>query len=959
VLSLAYKRLPRLKPRTRAWLAGAILLAAGACHAFADPAPFDLNGPRIDVRVTREGKTLPIAQVANLQPGDKVWVYADLPATQSAHYLMVVAFLRGATNPPPHDWFIKQETWQKKSGEGIRFTVPAGAQQMMIFLAPETGGDFKTLRNAVRGRPGSFVRASQDLNQASLDRSRVQTYLEAVRETSEVDPSALESTSKLLTRSLNLKAKEDCFSRPLSEQEQCLTQNSESMVLNDGYQSMVSALTTGAGSDLATQLSYAPTAGSGYYSAYVGSVIDLARLLEGLRTAQYQYIPALTVAKDESLQLKLNNPPSFHNPKSVLVVAMPAVQTAQMPPMQAINPKQVSCLSGPDVVLPVQGAPLIYSTSLAHNLALHVEGKSGKSIDLPVRANAAKGGLVVDASAVPQAHLDPFVVGKIVGLWGFDRLDGPSFNLAVPHPTTWQLDKGDSDSLVVGRDDVVRLRGNGAPCVAEIQLRDSTGKEIKANFKVVKPDELEVTVPMTHAATGPAGLLVRQTGLQTPDQFAIRAYAQAGHLDAFEFHAGDQPAVLVGTRLDEVASVDLKGVHFVPGELSSSGDKDRLTLKAVDPKAAEALPANLHGTAEVTLKDGRTLELENTVSGHRPQITLASTSVIATPDPASLVHLADASELPVNSRISFVLKTAGPAGFSRRDKVQIETDDESLQTTLEVSDGSLVLQDSTTLLGTLDPLKRFGPSAFGKLQLRLIDGSGAPSDWLPFGTLVRVPVIASIKCAHSPRVAARLAVREDAAIQNSSGQQPPESALIPTNDPNAECVLSGSSLFLIDSIASDAKFTNSTSVPDGYMNPVLAVPKPTGSELYLHLRDDPSVTNTITVPPGALAALRAVAHPHPEAPAAPGEDKSAPPPLTGAGATPSEPPQPNAGSSAPASPGPAGGATAAPPTQAGTAQPTTRTPSAATPSKSTPPKSSSGSPQTPPQTGTPQQTTPH
>jgi hypothetical protein len=214
---------------------------------------------------------LPIAEVPNLQPGDKVWVHPELPASQSAHYLLVVAFLRGSTNPPPENWFLKEETWDKKvANEGIHFTVPADAQQTLLFLAPETGGDFKTLRNAVRGRPGSFVRASQDLNQASLDRSRVQTYLSSVRDVSQTDPSSLEATSKLLARSLSLKVKQDCFDLPTTEQEQCLTQNSESLVMNDGHESMVSALTTGPGSDLAQQLSYAPTAGSGYYSAYVG-----------------------------------------------------------------------------------------------------------------------------------------------------------------------------------------------------------------------------------------------------------------------------------------------------------------------------------------------------------------------------------------------------------------------------------------------------------------------------------------------------------------------------------------------------------------------------------------------------------------------------------------------------------------------------------------------------------------
>src|SRR5213594_5277617 len=144
----------------------------------ADSAAFDLSGPRIDVRVTRGGKTLPIAQVPNLQPGDRIWLHPDLPEDQSAHYLLVAVFFRGSTNPPPDNWFTKAETWKKKAGEeGIVITVPQGAQQVLLFLAPETGGDFSTLRSTVQGKPGAFVRASQDLNQASFDRSRLDQYI--------------------------------------------------------------------------------------------------------------------------------------------------------------------------------------------------------------------------------------------------------------------------------------------------------------------------------------------------------------------------------------------------------------------------------------------------------------------------------------------------------------------------------------------------------------------------------------------------------------------------------------------------------------------------------------------------------------------------------------------------------------------------------------------------------------
>ncbi len=132
---------------------------AGSTLARAENNAFDLLGPRIEMKVTREGKPLPISEVANLQPGDRLWLHPDFPDDQSAHYLLIVAFLRGATNPPPENWFIKAETWTKKMREeGIVVTVPKDAQQALLFLAPETGGDFTSLRMPCAAGPVfSFV----------------------------------------------------------------------------------------------------------------------------------------------------------------------------------------------------------------------------------------------------------------------------------------------------------------------------------------------------------------------------------------------------------------------------------------------------------------------------------------------------------------------------------------------------------------------------------------------------------------------------------------------------------------------------------------------------------------------------------------------------------------------------------------------------------------------------------
>ena len=244
--------------------------------AGAENGAFDLAGPRVEMTVNRAGKTLPIAEVPNLQPGDRLWIHPDLPDNQSVHYLLVIAFLRGTTNPPPDDWFTRAETWNKNvRDEGIVVTVPHDAQQALLFLAPVTGGDFDTLRATVRSKPGVFVRASQDLNQAGLDRTRSDKYLSEVKQTSNFDPQALHDRSVLLAKTLGIRLEEQCFDRPPEQQSACLTQNTDQLVLDDGHsESMVSALTSGPSTDLMGKVSATPLMGGGFYSPYVGAVVD-------------------------------------------------------------------------------------------------------------------------------------------------------------------------------------------------------------------------------------------------------------------------------------------------------------------------------------------------------------------------------------------------------------------------------------------------------------------------------------------------------------------------------------------------------------------------------------------------------------------------------------------------------------------------------------------------------------
>ena len=70
-------------------------------------------------------------------------------------------------------------------------------------------------------------------------------------------------------------------------------------------------------------------------------------------------------------------------------------------------------------------------------------------------------------------------------------------------------------------------------------------------------------------------------------------------------------------------------------------------------------------------------------------------------------------DLPVDGHLVFFLKSDVPADFPRDEKVEVAAADESFHTTLALSDGSLMLEDSHTAEASLDPLARFGSSAFG------------------------------------------------------------------------------------------------------------------------------------------------------------------------------------------------------------------------------------------------------
>ncbi|HEY7351550.1 MAG TPA: hypothetical protein VH596_02170 [Terriglobales bacterium] len=845
----------------------------------AENVAFDLVGPKFQVHVQRSGVTRPIAEVPNLQVGDRLWVHPDLPDSQSVHYLMVVVFLRGATNPPPESWFTLAETWKKPlRQEGIFVMVPPDAEQAVILLAPDTGGAFSTLRAAVRGKPGAFVRAAQDLEQLSLDRSRLEEYLDAVRETSITDPEQLKARTTFLARSLNMKLDQQCFDKPTAQQVPCLTQNTDQLVLDDQHsQSMVQTLTSGPSTDLLTQLSATPTARAGYYSPYVGAVVDVVRILGTTHTAQFQYIPALALPKKDDLHLRLNNPPSFRNPKSVLVIALPPVHPAVPPPLKALDAAQVFCLNKSDLLLPADGAPLAFATELAHNFVLHVEPKPGPGIDLRAHPDAARGGFVIDTGNVAAKSFEGEATGELRGTWGFQNFEGPRYHLRTSQPSQWVVASKDASALIVGREDVLHVESPDACCVSEVLVENEDGKTVPVEWKSAKLNQIELKVPLQNAKAGSLQMLVKKYGLREADEIPLHTYAEAARLDSFDIHSGDFDGTLRGTRLDQVSKLELDGIIFTPENLSRANQHDELKLITHNEAAAKLAQGNT-SMARVTLKDGRSLDLQTAIETARPRLTLLSKNVHLDDDSTPTIQLGNPDELPQDGRLNFFLKTQSPEVFPPTEKVEVATEDESFHVLLSEKDGNLTLQDAKTIFAVLDPMKLLGPSAFGPLKFRPVGGDGVEGDWQPLANLVRVPELKAVRCTTvrggrriPSKDIAEKAVPEDLSSTkvNSTGDEDaktsgqgtkfePEQkvASSKSNEASSEpdeasesgCTLTGDKLFLINAVSADPDFTSAVTVPDGFVEAALTIPAPKGKMLYLKLRDDPATIDTAIVP---------------------------------------------------------------------------------------------------------------
>jgi len=756
---------------------------------------FDLIGPHLAVTVTHDGVTLPLERIPNLTEGDQVSIKLDRSNGSGERYRFVAAFLRGAVDRPPKEWFQEAESWKPKFAE-LSLVVPKGAQQLALLITPERGGSGKAIIGTILKQPGAFVRAVQELDQASLDRTRLDAFLREMQQAERKNPNSVASVSPILTRSLAIKLKAECLQQVAEVQAACLTGDRETLLLADSHSSALADTVTGAPTDLALQLSATPQAGYGAYSSYIGVVRDVFRLFGAFQSTQLQFIPALAQLRDGQVTVLLNTPLSFAKPASVMVVALPLVEAPTPPPMRNPDPGKTLCAT-PGLVLPVEGAPLVFATGYAHDMSLRFPLADGSQTAIPVHADASIGGFVLDG-AIPAGAFAPATEGHLHGNWGFAPFDGPGFQLSRPGSDGWKA--AEHMSLVVGRANDVELLGADVGCVTQVAMRRGDGPVQPVVWKQSGLHGIVATLPLEKAEPGSVSILVDGIGRAAPAVVTVPALREVGSLDDLDFHAGDEEAVLSGARLDQVSSAILGGVTFQPGALTRVGKTDRLTLQANDPTAARALAASKTLSADITFTGGRHKTLGLTVAPPKTSVALVRVSAqLPVRDHFLPITLSSERVFAQEARLAFAFHVEGPAPLTGRETVEVSTADGRADALIQAGKG-YDLQDTATGIVAFVPAEALGPIGFGALRFRVLR-DGVPSGWTPLATVVRLPEIRTASCARKA------------------------------------CTLTGARLFLIKTLGATSDFRDPQEIPDGFVASELTTRASPDGRIFLRLRD--------------------------------------------------------------------------------------------------------------------------
>jgi hypothetical protein len=238
-----------------------------------------------------------------------------------------------------------------------------------------------------------------------------------------------------------------------------------------------------------------------------------------------------------------------------------------------------------------------------------------------------------------------------------------------------------------------------------------------------------------------------------------------------------------------------------------------LTWKQLAPdRISVALPGGRSGGTTISVAGPQGSQPEKVaIAGAPPPPQLAVTLIARHAErPAQVapipIALGSDDQIAGDATLRISLRAGTGMRFTGRETVEIAAGSGGDVARLTVGKG-VMIADPQVAIVTIQPASALGSSAFGPLRARIVR-DGIAGDWLPIGTLVRLPTIRQLRC--------------------------PEDAAAPA------CELSGDNLFLISAVSPTLGFEKPVTIPDGYPGNAIQVPRPAGKTLYVRWHDDPT-----------------------------------------------------------------------------------------------------------------------
>ena len=320
------------------------------------------------------------------------------------------------------------------------------------------------------------------------------------------------------------------------------------------------------------------------------------------------------------------------------MIGLPAVQAAVPPPLRSADANHIACLLEPSVVLPIEGAPLVFSTDLAHNLILHLNTPPGAPTepDIPLIPDAYLGGLLLQKTAphhvelhdskplpklitptsspAPQADTEkaatepePIQLTAIVqGRWGFDAFTGPTLTLQQLPGAGWHIVPSpeglQTAELIAGHNAQLVIASAAAPASTPLPPRPTGATaDIAIPYKVEpKGDQLELTLPLQSASTpGDLHLAIQQFDQPKADELATRTFSEPTHVTAIRLPPAT--ALSRSQALTSRKSITLlleiwcsPHIKTIPQQIACCGSRFEPTLPPRPPTPTTTSPRSSH-----------------------------------------------------------------------------------------------------------------------------------------------------------------------------------------------------------------------------------------------------------------------------------------------------------------------------------------------------------------------------